>query len=175
MSSLGYYLRGGLFASKKMFMSKKNSVIFMLSTVIIIFCWYFFVYSSVDNQIMRLQGKEINSWYFNSKSIEDKGLGEPRPVDEKRWMVNQTKATLGLNDDWSFARQNFETKKVDQYSQIIDIITFFENKNTKELSFFKERYYYGLDTIQPIPLSDHNWNVTADGNVHEIATKTLGN
>lgn len=132
----------------------KKIILYTLLGIILVFCWWKFIYMSLDNTIRRSMDKEISEWYYSGISIE-KNLKESRPTQEKESMIGAMKIIYELNDDWYFFSENLSRKYIDNVSAILDYELVFRNKkNADEYFFQRDRYYYDFDqaSVVPIPI-----------------------
>ena len=102
--------------------------------------------------------KEVVRWYYSTISVEKNKLGKSRPAKEKEFLIDLKKISNGLNADWYYVSENLDFKYIDYSSMIIDYVIYFENKNTGEIFYSNNRYYFDDENtaVIPIPLITTN-------------------
>lgn len=125
----------------------------------VLFAVWFFGYNSTDNRFKRLQVREILDWYCGAsiKLYDFCDNSITRSENEKQELIKLQKAVKGLDNNWDFEFENIEIKNIDSYSHIIDLLYVFRNKESNELKYFTERYYYDSTTSRPVSLLNKNW------------------
>jgi len=109
-------------------------------------------YNSVENRLKRQIRNDIVEWFYQFKSLTNSEPSVLKNETDKNKAIELRKVTDRLSDEWEFSFEDWDLSWISNNAVIVDYKYSFENKRTKELQLFSNRYYYDSDETLPIPL-----------------------
>lgn len=134
----------------------KNWLKLALLVLLIVFISGWFIYNqynSVENRLKRQLRNDIVEWLYQFQSLTDSEPGVLKSEADKNKAIELRKVTDNLSDEWEFSFEDWDLYWIaNNAAVIVDYKYYFENKRSKELQLFSNRYYYDSDEALPIPL-----------------------
>lgn len=151
----------------------KIKILVLLSLITIIIGTYFYKsYNSIENKSRRTARSDILNWFYSSKSIEYQKSETRRSIQSKNEFIYIRQVIDDLDNNWEFEYEDWDIHEVNYTDYIFYYTYFFKNARTGQLKIFKEKYYYDLDLITPIPLKSYI-TLKSDSNYKLLEEKSL--
>lgn len=150
-------------------------ILFLIASMLIIGVVVYRNYNSVENKSKRALRDDVTSWYYNSISITRDKPDRLKSDEDKSKAITIFKITNSLKDDYVLLDEGYNTTYLGYTAVIIDTFFLFENEKSSERYYFSNRYYYDLNEIIPVPLTEDITLIDNNGKTKKRESLTLWN